>query len=117
MIYTSYFAKYKHDNGISIALKSPNWFTGKGECSLLFPRWSFLKQYKEDRNQETYTEQYNELILSKLNPVEIYNLLDGHVLLCWEKSGEFCHRRLVAKWLQDKLNIFVPEINDNNKHS
>ena len=35
------------------------------------------------------------------------------VLLCWEKPGgtsaAFCHRRLVAQWLQAELGVIVPE--------
>ena len=35
------------------------------------------------------------------------------VLLCWEKPGgtsaAFCHRRLVAQWLQAELGQIVPE--------
>jgi hypothetical protein len=30
-------------------------------------------------------------------------------LLCWEAPGKFCHRRLVAAWLEDALGIDVPE--------
>jgi uncharacterized protein (DUF488 family) len=26
--------------------------------------------------------------------------LEGKVLLCYEKSGDFCHRHLVAEWLR-----------------
>ena len=35
------------------------------------------------------------------------------VLLCWEKPGAtsaaFCHRRLVAQWLQTELGVIVSE--------
>mgnify|MGYP000126020537 CR=1 FL=1 len=35
------------------------------------------------------------------------------VMLCWEKPGgtsaAFCHRRLVAQWLQSELGVIVPE--------
>jgi hypothetical protein len=30
-------------------------------------------------------------------------------MLCWEAPGEFCHRRLVAEWLEGELGIQVPE--------
>ena len=32
------------------------------------------------------------------------------VLLCHEKAGEFCHRRLVADWLNRELGIKVVEL-------
>ena len=32
------------------------------------------------------------------------------VLLCWEKPGEFCHRRVLAEWLHERTGIVVPEL-------
>jgi hypothetical protein len=35
------------------------------------------------------------------------------VIMCWEKNGatpdSFCHRRLVAQWLQTELGVMAPE--------
>ena len=31
------------------------------------------------------------------------------VLLCYEKSGDFCHRHLVADWLNKKLDLNIQE--------
>lgn len=106
---TSYFAKYKGNNGISIAIKSPPYFKGK-EYSQLFPKWSFLKKYLNDKNEITYTIEYYKQILNTLDPYKVYNDLSDKVLLCWESPDKFCHRRLVAEWIERKLNIVVPEI-------
>lgn len=32
------------------------------------------------------------------------------ILLCWEASGNFCHRRLVADWFKKELGIEVLEL-------
>lgn len=40
--------------------------------------------------------------------------LDGSVLLCWEKSGAFCHRRLVAEWLEDAVGEKVQELDEDS---
>ncbi len=32
------------------------------------------------------------------------------VLLCWEKPGEFCHRRIVSAWLEERTGQKVPEL-------
>jgi len=45
-----------------------------------------------------------------LNPVHVADDLEGKVLLCWELPGQFCHRRLVAEWLEKNLLIEVPEL-------
>ena len=31
------------------------------------------------------------------------------VLLCWERPGERCHRRIAAVWIEDRLGLHVPE--------
>lgn len=36
--------------------------------------------------------------------------LDGCVLLCHEKDSTYCHRRIVAEWLEVALGIKVPEM-------
>ncbi len=107
---TSYFSKYNGKNGISIALSSPSWFKGNS-FKKLAPTWSILNEYKKTKNKERYIKRFKKEILSKLDPNEVFNSLGNKaVLLCWEKSGKFCHRRIVAEWLEDNLNIKVPEI-------
>jgi hypothetical protein len=32
------------------------------------------------------------------------------VLLCWEKPGEPCHRRIFSKWFEEETGIVVPEL-------
>ena len=108
---TSYFAKYKKEDGISIALSCPNWFKGPSYRQLN-PTWNMLEQYRLTRDQESYIKVYNQEILSKLDPQQVYDDLKDKVLLCWEKKepGMFCHRRLVADWIYKHLDIYVPEI-------
>lgn len=32
------------------------------------------------------------------------------VLLCYERPGEWCHRRLLADWLHEQAGVTVPEL-------
>jgi uncharacterized protein (DUF488 family) len=49
-------------------------------------------------------------VLGKLDPAKVLDDLGGGaILMCWEKPGEDCHRRLVAEWLEKHLSIKVPE--------
>ncbi|NQU54095.1 MAG: DUF488 family protein [Bacteroidetes bacterium] len=65
--------------------------------------------------QEEYTRQFNNG-LKKLDARKIGNELHllsqgkNVVLLCHEKEGDFCHRQLVAKWLEKELKIKVEEL-------
>lgn len=61
-------------------------------------------------NVKFYVTEYWKHVLSKLDPSEVYKELDGSVLLCYERSDEFCHRHIVAAWFELLLNIHVPEV-------
>ncbi len=106
MIKTSYFSKYKEPNGVCIARGRPKWFKGES-IPELFPTWDMIKG---NLSEEEYTRQYYERILSKCDPREIVKKAEGRVLLCWEKTGSFCHRRIVADWIERETGIVVPEI-------
>ena len=106
---TSYFVRYKGENGVSIAQGTPKWFKGKLYLPLC-PPWDLIKKVKEDGDIEYYTQEYYKRVLSKLDPVKVYNDLgEDAVLLCWEKSGEFCHRYIVAVWLEKHLGVKIEE--------
>lgn len=103
---TSCFAKTKnHQRAVSIARSSPRWFKGRRYMQLA-PPWSLVKM----EDEKEYTKEYRK-ILDKLDPAMVLeDLGEGAILLCWEKAGEFCHRRLVAEWLEEHLGITVNEI-------
>jgi hypothetical protein len=105
---TSYFAKAKnlYPTSVSIALQTPEWFTGK-RYTALNPT-PFILSFK-DRPKE-FEKYYRDLILKRLNPFTVYKDLGANsILLCWEKAGKFCHRRIVASWLEKELDIVIPE--------
>lgn len=102
MIYTGYFAKYRGPNGVSIAQTQP---TKQGlpyflEERRLCPPMELLSRYKRREIREDEFERiYRNSVLKSLDPKEIGKQLQGKVLLCWEKPGDFCHRYIVADWL------------------
>jgi hypothetical protein len=89
---------------ISIALKTPEWFQGR-HYPALAPREDMLHLEEAD-----YRREYQK-ILDCLDPRQVYeDLGPDAVLLCWEPAGAFCHRRLVAEWLEEHLGVQVPEL-------
>lgn len=108
MIYTSYFAKLKKlpTNIIPIAIcgKSPEWYKGL-QYKVLAPRYWFFREWKKTHDNDFYIENFNKEILSLLDPHEIVKKLkqiansDDIALICYEKPEDFCHRHLVAEWL------------------
>ena len=65
----------------------------------------------QDLSKEEYTKAYRKKVLDRLDPRKVFeDLGEDSVLLCWERPGQFCHRRLVAEWLEFYLGIKVPEL-------
>lgn len=121
MIYTSYFSNIKKvltavpDAGlVSIAGKTPDWFTGERFISLM-PRWLWWKEWHEkfasdlesDESKKWYTAKYKETVLRQLDPHVVARQLKDLVqwkptfILCYETPEKFCHRHIVAEWLND----------------
>ena len=115
MIYTSYFAKLKSlpENiiPISICTKAPDWYKGL-QYKKLAPKYEFFIEWKKNHDNDYYIKCFNEQVLDKLDPVDVIldfsrmiygcNVGEDDVcLICYEKPEDFCHRHLVAKWLND----------------
>lgn len=108
-IYTTYFARVRDlIDGIvpvSIAYKAPNGFTGPSYACIA-PPWWLIQELKDSGDRGSYTEKYQDGILSRLDfdtvMEDLRFLAQGHdiALVCWEKPSEFCHRNLFADWLR-----------------
>lgn len=117
-IYTSYYAKSKKIPAdivrISIAAKAPQYYDGI-EYKKVSPKYGFFMKWKENHDNDFYVEHFYSEVLGILNPKTVYqdleNLSGGKdcVLLCYEKSTDFCHRHLVADWLNKQLNLEIEE--------
>lgn len=112
MIYTSYFAKLKSlppdIMPISICGKAPDWYKGC-QYKKLAPKYDFFMEWKKSHDNDYYIKCFNEQVLNKLSPhmvvTELYVLSQGKdvALICYEKSDDFCHRHLVADWLNEHM--------------
>lgn len=123
MIYTSYFAKLKslpeNVTPISICGKAPDWYKGL-QYKKLAPKYDFFMKWKETHDNDYYIEHFQKEVLENLDvyrtvhelhlllPNEIKTVIqsavwgspDWHIaLICYEKPSDFCHRHLVADWL------------------
>lgn len=122
MIYTSYFAKLKYlpDNIIPISIcgKAPDWYNGL-QYKKLAPKYDFFMKWKENHDNDYYIKFFNEQVLNNLNAEQVNKELHSFIsnfilnpklfsdrslvpdiaLICYEKPSDFCHRHLVADWL------------------
>ena len=112
MIRTSYFANRAIRNSqlrlVAISLEGPQGLRCERYLTLA-PTREMIRLAHEGRTEE-YTELYTSQILSRLDPLQVYAELDGSILLCWEKAGKFCHRRLVAEWLEKAIGETCSEL-------
>lgn len=123
MIYTGYYAKLKkYENEglypIAISGKVPSFYT-KAYWSDFAPRYDMFLEWKSGKiDNSQYTVQYKEW-LNSLDKQEIRDIIkeleDENktiIFLCYEKSGEFCHRHVLADWLEENLGMRVEEYKD-----
>jgi hypothetical protein len=111
-IYTSNFSRAgREPSAVSIARSSPKGWIGR-RFDLLAPEWDWVKNLKDGFwSPDEYAEVYGWL-LSELDAENICAALgDGAILLCWCKPSDFCHRRLVAEWIEREMGLVVPEWN------
>ena len=116
MITTSYFAREKSiSNPVCISQVKPGWSKSK-EYKKLAPPWNLVDRYKKGLvTTQQYTQEYTFLVLSRLNPLEVLNEIktvfgEDATLLCYEKAGDFCHRRIVAAWLEKGTGVVIHEL-------
>ena len=123
-IATGYFAKAKTYAEMGYALVSISrvapWFIAKElklySCEPLNPTDEILAL--KDSPQE-YEKRYRNEVLKKVKAIDIYHRLhliahqeqtDKVVLMCYEAIGKFCHRHIVAKWIEEQLGNKVVEV-------
>ena len=79
-----------------------------------------LKEYIEFRRQieDEYIASYYETRLKGLDVEELLYILedkfgDDVILLCHEGSEDFCHRRVLADYIELMTGVYVPEVKIN----
>lgn len=127
-IATGYFAKSQayHNLGyalVSVARTRP-WFLPK---ELLLWHLSRLAPTGEiigaKGNPQVYSDMYYRDVLEKTSQEEVVLILERYaessgkdkaVLMCYEAPGKFCHRHLIADWLNDGTTFNVKEVDLTN---
>ena len=117
-IFTGCYKNCKSGNLISISGdrgKTVN-FQGK-VLSCLAPKRDFwqiwhdnIGKIPEEENTKYYIEEYYNQVLSKVDFEALFEKEEEVILLCYEESNKFCHRHILAAYLELKYGILVPEI-------
>ena len=107
---------------VNIALNMPDWFAKHYSDrevitnEILQPTWHMVySRNAKIMSPDQYKKIYYNLLRERLignwldlingrqgpkNTFKLFGLKDGDTLLCWEKHGYFCHRKLVAELLR-----------------
>ena len=94
---------------ISICGKAPDWYKGL-QYKKLAPKYGFFMEWKKNHDNDYYARCFREQVLSELNAIDVildfsrlsygFNTGENNIcLICYEKPSVFCHRHLVADWL------------------
>ncbi len=108
MILTSNFKIAGHlSQAVAISLGVPRGWRG-ARCTVLAPPLPLIKIM----DPETFIPLYKAQVLDKLGPHKIIKDLggDNFIMCCWEDPGVFCHRRIVAAWMQKHTGVLVKEL-------
>jgi len=126
---TSCYSNAKQGNLVSITGDGGNaWGFFGNAYKKMAPKlylWEYYDQNPDNLTEEElinwYIEEFYNLRLKGLNPYEFMNILKERfgeeiILLCHELPGtilnkeHFCHRRLVADWIELETGIIIPEL-------
>ena len=118
MIYTGYYSKIKEyaDSGLtllSISRTKPEFAKSCIDIPQLFPSNKILWDYKKGKIDEMeytskYLDQLNELGVDRIiKMIQIFG--DNVVLLCWESPEKFCHRHILADYINKNSGVVVEE--------
>ncbi len=117
MVTTSCFKCEKNiNNPVRISRKGPR---RKSRAvfyeKLAPPKYLIDHHYAGSITEQEYTEEYYRVVLSRLDPQQVLDEIislfgEDATLLCFEDAGKFCHRRLVADWIEKGTGVNVPEL-------
>ena len=118
MIYTGYYGLAHKYSGmglklISISVSEPPLMYIDGKIPSLCPDKQILFDYKNGNIDEIeYTSKY----LDQLDRIGIREILrfihkfgDDFVLLCWERPDKFCHRHILADYINKRTKLEIKE--------
>ena len=117
-IFTGNYEECKVGNLISISGDRGRSVGFKGKAiPQLAPKRAFwnvwhdnIGKIPEEQNTKYYIEQYYKQVLSKVNIEELLRDEKDPILLCFEKGQNFCHRHVLAEYIELKYRIKVPDI-------
>ncbi len=118
MIYTSNYDECYVGNLISISGDKGRsvGFVGKAITELA-PKKGFWREWKdnigkipEEENTRFYIKHYYDEVLSKVDIMDLLKDEVDPILLCYERGQDFCHRHVLAEYIEIVYGIRVDDV-------
>ena len=78
---------------------------------LFWEQWhNNIGKISNEENTKFYIQEYYKQVLLKVNIEELLQDEVDPILLCYEKGQEFCHRHVLAEYIEIKYGIKVRDI-------
>ena len=116
-IYTSYYGNIRklRNNSIipvGISLGIPKWFRGNN-LRYLAPTYKILQLATQEEYIPAYIKLLESMDMERFRfDLTVISESEGGkdiALLCYEKPGDFCHRRIFADWMKEKTGYDIKE--------
>lgn len=124
-IFTGSWRTYKGPGRVGICQGNPcGEPSGYRMFKTLAPSWDLVRNH---RDQAHYRHRYFREVLADLNAQAVVDSIRSlgnpdsglAIMMCYEvppfTDTNFCHRRMVAEWIEDKIGLVVPEYVDNRQ--
>jgi uncharacterized protein YeaO (DUF488 family) len=105
------------EGGVSITLVPSNSSDIIFEYKALAPNWRLWDNFKKKKiSEKKFIIEYQSMLneLNSKHVIEHLNFLTGGlepILMCNCAKTKFCHRHLVADWLENETGIIINELN------
>ncbi len=118
MLKTGYFNQI--DNDLTMGYVSISLYPSKNknvlyEFKSLVPNWKLLEMHKSKQLSDNHFEKEYLIQLNSLDANTIFeqiNFLTGDyepILMTHGNKTSFCHRHILAKWFEEKLEVEIEE--------
>ena len=116
-IYTSYYGNLKKLSRnniipVGISLGIPKWFRGNN-LRYLAPTYKILQLATQEEYIPAYIKLLESMDMERFRfDLTVISESEGGkdiALLCYEKPGDFCHRRIFADWMKEKTGYDIKE--------
>ena len=100
---------------VSISRFPPKGFKGY-KCFEFAPPADLLRRFKNGLSQYQYSVKYRRVVLDNIDVHKVFENLAVQacgrdiVLCCFEPAFDFCHRRLLAQYVQEVWGYSIEEL-------